>query len=63
MGLFPVGVQGHQGDFEDQRREMQGSEEQQSVGVNELHDQAIQEDQDQDIQNDAKYFQDLAYNC
>ena len=61
MGLFPVGVQGHQGDFEDQRREMQGSEEQQPVGVNELHDQAIQEDQDQDIQNDAKYFQDLVY--
>ena len=36
--LFPVGVQGHQGDFEDQRREMQGSEEWQPVGVNELHD-------------------------
>ena len=43
-GLFPVGVQGHQGDFEDQRREMQGSEEQPPVG-----DQVIQEDQGQDI--------------
>ena len=31
--------------------------------MNELHDPVIQEDQDQDIQNDAKYFQDLAYNC
>ena len=62
-GAFPVEVQGHQGDFEDQRREMQGSEEQQPVGMNELHDWAIQEDQDQDIWNDAKYFQDLAYNC
>ena len=37
-GLFPLGVQGHQSDFEDQRRGMQGSEEQQPVGVNELHD-------------------------
>ena len=41
---------------------MQGSEEQQPVVVNELHDQMILEDQDQDIRNDAKYFQDLAYN-
>ena len=61
-GLFLLGVQGCQSDFEDQRRGMQGSEEQQPVGVNELHDQTILEDQDQDIQNDAKYFQDLAYN-
>ena len=39
---------------------MQGSEEQQPIGVN---DQTSQEDQDQDIRNDTKYFQDLAYNC
>ena len=63
MGLFPVEVQGHQCDFEDSSREVQGSGEQQPVGVKELHDQEIQEDQDQDIQNDVKYFQDLAYNC
>ena len=31
--------------------------------MKELHDQEIQEDQDQDIQNDTKYFQDLVYNC
>ena len=62
-GLFPPGVEGHQSDFEDQRRGKQGSEEQQPVGVNELHDQTILEDQDQDIRNDVKYFQDLAYNC
>ena len=40
---------------------MQGSEEQQPIGVTD-HQTSL-EDQDQDIQNDAKYFQDLAYNC
>ena len=49
VGLFPPGVQGHQSDSEDQMRGMQGSEEQQPVGVNVLHDRAILEDQDQDI--------------
>ena len=37
-GLFLLGVQRHQSDFENQRRGIQGSEEQQPVGVNELHD-------------------------
>ena len=46
VGLFLLGVQGCQSDFEDQGRGMQGSEEQQPIGVN---DQTILEDQDQDI--------------
>ena len=58
-GLFLPGGQGCQSDFEDQGRGgIQGSEEQQPIRVN---DQTSLEDQD--IQNDAKYFQDLAYNC
>ena len=32
-------------------------------GENIPHDPFSQEDQDKDIENDAKYFQDLAYNC
>ena len=59
--LFPPGSQGHQSDVEGQRRGMQGSEEEQPIGVTD-HQTSL-EDQDQDIQNDAKYFQDLAYNC
>ena len=38
VGLFLPGVQGCQSDSEDQRRGMQGSEEQQPAGVNVLHD-------------------------
>ena len=60
-GLFPPGGQGCQSDLEGQGRGIQGSEEQQPIGVTD-HQTSL-EDQDQDIQNDAKYFQDLAYNC
>ena len=60
-GLFLPGGQGLQSDLEGQGRGIQGSEEQQPIGV--IDHQTSLEDQDQDIQNDAKYFQDLAYNC
>ena len=60
-GLFLLGSQGHQSDLKGQGRGTQGSEEQQPIGVTD-HQTSL-EDQDQDIQNDAKYFQDLAYNC
>ena len=60
-GLFPPGGQGCLSDLEGQERGIQGSEEQQPVGV--IDNQTSLEEQDQDIQNDAKYFQDLAYSC
>ena len=60
-GFFPPGGQGLQSDLEGQGRGIQGSEEQQPIGV--IDHQTSLEDQDQDIRNDAKYFQDLAYNC
>ena len=47
--------------MEGQGRGIQGSEEQQPIGVTD-HQTSV-EDQDQDIRNDTKYFQDLAYNC
>ena len=60
-GLFLPGGQGCLSDLEGQGRGIQGSEEQQPIGVTD-HQTSLEE-QDQDIQNDAKYFQDLAYNC
>ena len=60
-GLFLPGGQGLQSGLEGQRRGIQESEEQQPIGV--FDHQTSLNDQDQDIQNDAKYFQDLAYNC
>ena len=60
-GLFPPGGQGLQSGLEGQEGGIQGSEEQQPIGV--IDHQTSLDDQDQDIRNDAKYFQDLAYNC
>ena len=61
LDFFPPGGQGCLSDLEGQGRGIQGSEEQQPIRVTD--NQTSLEEQDQDIRNDAKYFQDLAYSC